>query len=193
MGVTLPQLEPPPTKKVRQAGGGAMLEVLGILAGTAVDGFKFRNLPKLFSFKNMCVLRGLDHDFNLSLRFLMENKMQIDLETYSLQYKQGSQIQKIPFLPRSVEEISIQELRPMVPKQGLQVPPGEMVTVQNATTLLDGVFTPRHPRFSSDWARSKTQLSDPDENYQPWKISPMTPPYFKSKTCPRTQCLYIAT
>ena len=171
MGVKPSQLEPPPTKKVRQAGGGAMLEVLGILAGTAVDGFKFKNLPKLFPFKNMCVLRGLDHDFNLSLRFLMENKMQIDLEAYSLQYKQGLQTYKIPFLPRLVEEISIQELRPNVPKQGLPVPPGGTVTVQNATTLLDGVFVPRHSRFSSNWARSKTQLSDPDENYQPWKIS----------------------
>ena len=123
LGVELSQLAPPPTKAVRQAGGGATLEVLGMLPDTSIDGFKFKELPKLFAFSNTFVLRGLNHDFNISLTFLKKHLLNIDFKTNSLHYHNGSQVVQIPFLPKQNQVVSLQPITPKVPRSGITVGP----------------------------------------------------------------------
>ena len=72
LGIQLNDLKPSLHPRVRQAGGGATLQVLGQLPDHAgANGFRIQGLKRLFSFENFFVIG--DHNFNKHGRWTMEN------------------------------------------------------------------------------------------------------------------------
>ena len=173
LGFELRDLRPSPTPSVKQAGGGATLQVLGVLPQPhKTDGFSFEGLNKRFPYESTFVLRGLNHDFNISLAFLQKYKFNIDLLTDSLNYYDNLHTIHIPFIPK-VPTIAVQTLNPLIPKQGLLVAPTETVTVRASGMMENGIRTIREPSFSSQFAKENPLAKDEDPELDPWQVQPI--------------------
>ena len=179
LGVLLNQLKPSPTPVVRQAGGGATLQVLGRLPDDVPsEGFSLTGLKKLFPFKDVFVIRGLNHDFNISATFLQKYKFQIDLETQSLNFKGNSQVTHIPFISKFKSGIAIQKISPLVPKRGILVQPRQEITVESSGTMEGSIFSTREPDFSPKEVKGLLRENEP--NPEPWEVHehPTKPSWF---------------
>jgi len=158
LGIQLNQLQTSSRANVRQAGGGATLPILGQIPDTDEYSFQFDGLSRQFPLKNFFVLRGLNHDFNISLPFLQEHGFQIDLNTNTLNFEENSQIIHIPFVSKFKVSFSIQRISPMVAKRGLPVKPRQHVVVKSSGTMNDSFFVTREPDFSPKHVRELNQI-----------------------------------
>ena len=70
IGFTLSQLESSPTPAIRQAGGGVTLKILGKVPNAKDDGFAFESSKNFFPLKDIFVVEGLHHEFNISYTFM---------------------------------------------------------------------------------------------------------------------------
>ena len=163
LGIQLHQLKSSPHPHVRQAGGGATLQVLGKLPDhISANGFRIHGLKRFFPLQDFFVLRGLNHDFNIALEFLQKYKFHINLEYNSLDAKENQHTIHIPFISKKKLSFSLQKITPLVPEQGILVRPGQKIKVLSSGTMANSEFFPREPNFSSAEAKSRSDLREID-------------------------------
>ncbi|MEE2954779.1 MAG: reverse transcriptase domain-containing protein [Pseudomonadota bacterium] len=193
LGFQTQNLWPSPTPSVQQAGAGATLQVLGILPQIKKnDALKFKGLQKWFPFQPTYVIRGLNHDFNISLAFLKKHKFNLDLLTDSLNYFDNLHTTHIPFISKK-PTIAVQKLSPLVPKQGLTIEPKQSVVVRASGILEGSIFAPREPNFSSLKAKTTPLFKDENDVSDHWQVhqKPDNPQLYTIRNCsPKPRKIY---
>ena len=151
LGFSQTDLIPSHKKAVKQAGKGSVIQILGVLPYNQDDGFKFKNLNKLFPLQDIYVLEGLEHNFNISLKFLYNNKFDISLSRSLLIYKPNQQNEThIPLISTSeAESILCVVISPTVPLQGIKIAPHETIVVKANKNFKGSTFTPRQISFAT--------------------------------------------
>ena len=146
--------------------------------------FQFDGLSRRFPLKNFFVLRGLNHDFNISLPFLQEYGFLIDLQTNTLNFENESQVTHIPFVSKFKVSFSVQRISPMVPKKGISIKPRQQIVVKSSGTMDNSFFVTREPDFSPKQVRDLNQIeTDPDP--EPWEVTQLSedPTLFQVQNC----------
>ena len=151
LGFSQTDLIPSHKKAVKQAGKGSVIQILGLLPGKQNNGFKFKNLNKLFPIQDIYVLQGLEQDFNISLKFLYNNKFDISLSRSLLIYKENQREEThIPLISTSeAESVMCAVISPTVPLQGIKMAPHETIVVGANKNFKGSSFTPRQISFTS--------------------------------------------
>ena len=121
LGFTAAELEESPTPAIRQAGGGATLQILGKVPNARENGFSFAQSHHIFPMKDIYMVEGLHHEFNISYTFLKENNCMIDFEEDFLIFKSKHfDEEKYPMvLPSSIKRVFLWGIAAKYPSQGL--------------------------------------------------------------------------
>ena len=177
LGFKLSDLEESPTPAIKQAGGGATLQILGKMPCSVDNGFSFAQSRHIFPFKDMYVVDGLHHDFNISYTFLKENNCVLDFEEDLLIFKsENFEEEKYPLVvPPSSKTVFCGSLQPSIPSKGCNLRPLESVLLP-LPSLKNGEF------FQPWQCAPKGAISSLVEG-PPWTLSVQganaTPPLLK--------------
>ena len=165
LGFSQTDLIPTHKKAVKQAGKGSVIQILGLLPCKANNGFKFKHLNKLYPLKEIYVLQGLEQEFNISLKFLNDNKFDISLGRSLLIYKPNQNNEThIPIISTAESEaVMCATISPTVPRQGIKMAPHEKIIVRANKNFKGSTFTPRQVSFTT---KDPTSFSS-----QAWQIS----------------------
>ena len=145
IGFNLSQLEESPTPAVSQAGGGATLKILGKVPNTKENGFAFESSKTFFPLKNIFVVEGLHHEFNISYAFLKENHCIVDIKNDYLIFEPPFfKKQKFPMVhPPSTKTILCGALLPNLPPRGRTLRPRESIILPLPASDHGHFFYPR--------------------------------------------------
>ena len=144
LGFKLSDLEESPTPAIKQAGGGATLQILGKMPCSVDNGFSFAQSRHIFPFKDMYVVDGLHHDFNISYTFLKENNCVLDFEEDLLIFKsENFEEEKYPLVvPPSSKTVFCGSLQPSISSKGCNLRPLESVLLPLPSIKNDEFFQP---------------------------------------------------
>ena len=140
LGFTLAQLGESPRPTIRQAGGGATLQILGKTPNTRKNGFSFKSSTHIFPLKDIFLVEGHHNKFNISYAFLKANDCIIDIKYDFLIFESKHfEIERFPMvLPSSTNKVLCGALLPILPaRDNLQ--PRESIVLP-LPTLKDSKF-----------------------------------------------------
>ena len=170
LGFSQVDLIPSHKKAVKQAGKGSTIEILGVLPYNNSDGFKFKNLDKIFPLQEIYVLKGLEQEFNISLKFMRKNDFDISLTQSSLIHKPKQHKWSYVPLVSSTDTNSIMcsTISPILPLKGVKLQPHETMIVKADKNFDNSLFAPRRVAFQK---KDLTAFSS-----KSWQISSITIP-----------------
>ena len=145
LGFKLSDLEESPTPAIKQAGGGATLQILGKMPSSLNNGFSFARSRHIFPFKDIYVVEGLHHDFNISYTFLKENNCVLDFEEDLLIFKsEHFKEESYPLVvPSSNKKVLCGSLLPNIPLKGRDLRPLESLLLPFPSLQKSEFFDPR--------------------------------------------------
>ena len=145
IGFTLSQLESSPTLAIRQAGGGATLKILGKVPNAKENGFAFESSKNFFPLKDIFVVEGLHHEFNISYTFMKENHCIVDIKNDYLIFEPPFfEKEKFPMVhPPFTKKVFCGSLLPTLPPKGQTLRPRESIILPLPTFKEGQFFDPR--------------------------------------------------